>query len=70
MKEVGANAVLGPVLITNAGVLVVLLFGPNSAHQILPLAYGGAAVAVIGMLAIVRAILERRRGVSTGTDRR
>ena len=28
------------------------------------------AVALIGMLAIVRAILERRRGVSTGTDRR
>ncbi len=55
------NPILGPLLITNAGVLIVLLFGPNSPRQLLPVSYGGAAIAIGGAYLLVRALLARRR---------
>jgi Na+-translocating ferredoxin:NAD+ oxidoreductase RnfA subunit len=60
----GPRPVFVPVLVTNAGVLVVLLFGPNSQHPIAPLTYGGVAAAVIGLVFIVRHLVARNRNAS------
>jgi len=56
-----AQSLLVPLILANAGVLVVFLSGPNAQHPIVPLAYGGAAVAVAGAVALVRALAVRRR---------
>ncbi len=52
---------IAPLVVANAGVLVVFLFGPNAQHPIVPLAYAGAAVAVLGAVGIVRTIVLGRR---------
>jgi hypothetical protein len=57
----GPPSVFVPVMLTNAGVLVVLLFGPNSQHPIPALTYAGAAVALVGLVLIVRNLTARRR---------
>jgi hypothetical protein len=66
----GATLVLPPLLLANAGVLVVFIFGPNGPHPMLPLAYGGVAVAVAGAVLIVRALIVRRRAADAPNARR
>jgi Na+-translocating ferredoxin:NAD+ oxidoreductase RnfA subunit len=56
-----AASVIGPLVAANVGVLSVFLFGPNTQHPILLVAYAGAAVAVAGAVALVRALAIRRR---------
>ncbi len=55
------SAVFVPLMVTNAGIIIVLLTGPNSTHQLLPMAYAGAALAVAGAGAMLRAIVAGRR---------
>jgi hypothetical protein len=55
-----AASVIGPLIVANAGVLVVFGFGPNAPHPILPLAYVGVVVAGAGAIALIRALTLRR----------
>ena len=56
-----ASWMFAALIAMNAGVLLVLLCGPNAPHPILPLAYGGAALALAGLVVLVRSIIVRRR---------
>jgi hypothetical protein len=52
---------LGGLVVTNIGVLAVLLFGPNATRPQPTVAYGGVAIAVLGLVLLLRALIARRR---------
>ncbi len=54
------NALFPALLATNAGVLIVLLFGPNAQRPIPALMYAGVVLALGGLFILLRAIIARR----------
>ncbi len=56
-----ASWMFAALIAMNTGVLLVLLCGPNAPHPIPPLAYGGALLALAGLVVLVRSIIVRRR---------
>jgi hypothetical protein len=64
MKSLSPPFVIGIVL-TNAGLLAALLFGPNSGRPNSAASYAGLAVVAIGLILMAVSAVKRRQKISS-----